>query len=85
MPRRKGRPIHLEGLPITDSMMDLDKSNAIVIEAMTNGEISPDEAETVLPIMEGKLEVAKDCIKDEIWPYGDGPPGARNENSTAQA
>ncbi len=83
LPRRKGRPIHLEGLPVIESVKDLDKAYAIVIDAMGNGEISPDEAETILPLLEGKLGVAKDRINDNLWPNFEDPLGAGNEKPTA--
>ena len=59
------------------------KAYDIVIEAMSNGEITPDEAEIILPLLEGKLEVARNWMNDEIWPNPAGVAGASNENPTA--
>ena len=83
LPRRKGRPIRLEGLPTINSVKDMAKAYDIVIEAMSNGEITPDEAEIILPLLEGKLEVARNWMNDEIWPNPAGVAGASKENPTA--
>ncbi len=78
-----GQPIRLEGLPTINSVKDMAKAYDIVIEAMSNGEITPDEAEIILPLLEGKLEVARNWMNDEIWPNPAGVAGASNENPTA--
>lgn len=82
LPRRRGRPIQID-LPKIETVADLDKAYDIVIEAIGNGDISPDEATVLLPLLEGKLEVAKARMMDDIWPNGAGLAGASNEKPTA--
>lgn len=81
LPRRRGRPIQLD-LPNIKTTTDLDKAYDIVLQAIGEDNISPDQATKVLQLLVGKLEVAKDCKFDDVWPFGENPFSASNEKPT---
>ncbi len=83
LPQRRGRPIQID-LPKVESVADLADAYDAVLEATGNGDITPDEATVLLALLEGKLEVAKDRVKDNLWPNIEFPPGLNDENPTAQ-
>ena len=81
--QRRGRPIQID-LPKVESVADLADAYDAVLEAIGNGDITPDEATVLLALLEGKLEVAKDRVKDNLWPDIEVPPGLNDEKPTAQ-
>ena len=81
LPQRRGRPIQID-LPKVESVADLADAYDAVLEAIGNGEITPEEAMILLPFLEGKLEVARDRIKDNLWPDFEDPSGTDDENPT---
>ena len=83
LPQRRGRPIQID-LPNVESVADLADAYDAVLEAIGNGDITPDEATVLLALLEGKLEVAKDRSNDDLWPNIEDPSGINDENPTAQ-
>jgi Family of unknown function (DUF5681) len=53
VPAAKSRPIKLE-MPPVDTMADVLKAQAVAIQAMADGEITPDEAATIAGVLEAK-------------------------------
>ena len=52
-PIRKGRPITL-ALPVTDTVADIGEAMSVVITQMAAGEVTPEEATTVIGILDAK-------------------------------
>ena len=52
-PIRKGRPITL-ALPVTDTAADIGEAMSVVITQMAAGEVTPEEATTVIGILDAK-------------------------------
>jgi hypothetical protein len=53
VPAAKSRPIKLE-MPPVNTMDDVLKAQAVAIQAMADGEITPDEAATIAGVLEAK-------------------------------
>jgi hypothetical protein len=52
-PIRKGRPITL-ALPVTDTAADIGEAMSAVITQMATGEVTPEEATTVIGLLDAK-------------------------------
>jgi hypothetical protein len=53
LPPRRGRPVRLE-LPPVESLNDVVAAHAAIINAMGEGELTPEEAATVAGVLEAK-------------------------------
>ena len=63
-PPRKSRPIEVE-LPKVETAKDVKNAQAAVIEAMAEGEITPDEASTVAGILDAKRRAIETVEMEE--------------------
>jgi hypothetical protein len=52
-PAIKSRPIRID-MPAVETMTDVLKAQAVAIQAMAEGEITPDEAATIANVLEAK-------------------------------
>ena len=68
LPRRRGRPIQIN-LPRIECRDDLAQAFDVVLDAMASGDVSPDEATMILPLLERKLQVAEARTKEELPPW----------------
>jgi hypothetical protein len=59
-PPRKSRPIQIE-LPKVETAADVAAAHAVVIAAMAQGEMTPDEASTIAGVLEAKRRSIETC------------------------
>lgn len=75
-PVRKGRPLVLS-LPPTDTAADVAKAVSAVIEQMATGDVTPDEAATVVGVIEAKRKAIETDELDRRLREVEGKLGGR--------
>ena len=77
LPASHDRSIHMPRLPIS-SAADLDTSSRRVIHAVTDGEITPNEGEIVVNILEGRRRILESVsLEKRLKALEESAPGDR--------